>query len=494
MQHAGTFRVIAVPAAGVSLFEDWRYERNPEATELKVATYNTLFNSESFDASKYKNIANLLGTRGSLDPLHHRIEERLDQAPFQWESDVIGMQEVIKEHDDNTPDDKYTAVMLDELKLRGPLDWTFAQGCGETWDCVVVGGCSDGPGMNPTFVNSNFFPTELPASAYFSSAAKKRADCYDRDGHPYYNECHLSKQGMGDGDTYNYATTAKVAEWRGGADDRLIAMFNVHMEASKGPKDFAPRVGEIRSLLKIMDRLLEADHLAFNRAAETDEHKPSPLHHQNRAIIMGDWNVCAHECGEHYWMVRMLREHFGYAVDVSMVLPDANGSLKQTMHTGDFGYGAGEVPIGYQHMTSDDPRPGPAWLACQVDPRPLGLQRVPVVGHRLAQQEVDGGQGGRAAVHDRARREWLGVRRSCLVVCVYERQKLRVTDEPVRPRRRDVAPRQLRDARSVGHAKGYVPHYSLGCDGSSHGGLSAGAPALHSDHRPMGARLRIWSR
>ncbi|WP_437896648.1 hypothetical protein [Sorangium sp. So ce124] len=365
VQHAGTFRVIAVPAAGVSLFEDWRHERNPEATVLKVATYNTLFNSESFDASKYANIANLLGTRGSLDPLHHRIEERRDQAPFQWESDVIGMQEVIKEHDDNAPDDKYTAVMLDELKLRGPLDWTFAQGCGETWDCVVVGGCSDGPGMNPTFVNSNFFPTELPASAYFSSAAKKRADCYDRDGHPYYNECHLSKQGMGDGDTYNYATTAKVAEWRGGADARLIAMFNVHMEASKGPKDFAPRVGEIRSLLKIMDRLLEADHLAFNGAAETDEHKPSPLHHQNRAIIMGDWNVCAHECGEHYWMVRMLREHFGYAVDVSMVLPDANGSLKQTMHTGDFGYGADEVPIGYQHMTSDDPRPGPAWLACQ---------------------------------------------------------------------------------------------------------------------------------
>jgi hypothetical protein len=46
----------------------------------------------------------------------------------------------------------------------------------------------------------------------------------------------------------------------------------------------------------------------------------------------------------------------------------------------------------------------------------------------------------------------------------------------------------------AGDAKGYAPSYSLGCDDSPYGGIKAGAPALHSDHRPMGVRLRIWSR
>jgi hypothetical protein len=50
------------------------------------------------------------------------------------------------------------------------------------------------------------------------------------------------------------------------------------------------------------------------------------------------------------------------------------------------------------------------------------------------------------------------------------------------------------DRGSVGCTKGLAPNDSLGCDGSPHGGLNAGAPALHSDHGPMGARLRIWSR
>jgi hypothetical protein len=34
----------------------------------------------------------------------------------------------------------------------------------------------------------------------------------------------------------------------------------------------------------------------------------------------------AHTCGEHYWILQKLRQHYGYAVDASMYLLDANGN------------------------------------------------------------------------------------------------------------------------------------------------------------------------
>lgn len=51
------------------------------------------------------------------------------------------------------------------------------------------------------------------------------------------------------------------------------------------------------------------------------------------------------------------------------------------------------------------------------------------------------------------------------------------------------------DAGSVANdARSYAPNYSLGCDDDPTGGTRPGAPAMHTDRRPMGARLRVWSR
>jgi hypothetical protein len=113
-----TYRVVATALVpGVTLFGEWRYERNPEATELKAVSYNTLYNSldvftDYYDNNKYKNVANLLGTRGSIFPLAFRVEERPDQAPFQWEADVLALQEVMKGPDDNSPGDEYDDPVL----------------------------------------------------------------------------------------------------------------------------------------------------------------------------------------------------------------------------------------------------------------------------------------------------------------------------------------------------------------------------------------------
>lgn len=494
-----SYRLVATYVApGVVVAGGWNYERNPEATELGVATANTLYRRLPFDDNKYKNTADLLGTRGSIISSEARVEERADQAPFQWDADIIGMQEVAKT---SNWDNRLTDVMLDELRLRSSVLWTYAQGRGETW---VGESFSDGPGMNPIFVNSQATTGAMPSSVYFSAAAKAAAGCSDNGGISNYAECHLSEQGLGDGDIYNYATAARAGSWRGNGSDRPIAVFNVHLEASEGPKDFAPRLGEVRSLMNKVDALLAAEPSAFNRAVG-DTTRTSPHHAQNRFIVVGDWNIRAHECGEHYWILRMLRERYGYAVDVSMARTDAAGSLKQSMHTGDAPY-VGEVPGGYQHMWTTDPRQPPAWTSWQSTHTHAYDSAFPwwATDWRSKTSTPDKA-GERLSMIVLVGRGWADDD----PVLDYSVMSDSNYPSPMNPHSRGVemwrphideplsgAVYQLcTDAGSVANdARGYAPNYSLGCDSDPAGGTNPGAPALHTDHRPMGARVRVWSR
>ena len=487
----GIYRVLTTKhVSGITEFADWRHERNPEATEVKVVAYNTLYISNSFDTNKYKNVANLVGTRGRIYSSSFEVEERLDQAPFQWEADVLAFQEMEKEGSDNDPGNKYSDIVRAELDARSSLRWTYSQGRGETW----TGGFGDGPGMSPVFVNSNFYPGASNTGVYFSSAAKSAAGCSDDGGNAYYGECHLSEQGLGDGDIVNYATAARFSAWRGGTDDRPVAVFNVHMEASDGPKDFAPRVGELRTLIDKIKKLLSAQHTAFNRAPSSATDRASPKHYQNRIIILGDWNIRAHECGEHYWMLRMLRQQFGYAIDVGMAMTNSSGDLRQGMHVATGGYLPSDVPANYQHMWTTDPRNPFAWIGWQKDPNYSSSSRFPwwatdwrdkttkpnKAGERLSMIALVG----KGWAYDDPALSYAVMADSSYV-------------SPMNPEGRGVEMYKgdCGDPGSVPFSsQSYAPTYSLGCDGFVNGGTSPGAPAVHSDHRPMGARLRIWSR
>jgi hypothetical protein len=223
-ETAGVYRIVTSNEVdGVRVFDEWRAERNPEATEIKAVTYNVLYNSHSFDLEKYRNIANLLGTRGSILPATQRVEELPEQGPFEWEADVLGLQEVEKGYDGNRPDNKYTNFIHEELDARSSLKWVFAQGRGETF---YGGGLLDGPGMSPILLNSNVAPTNAQGGPFFNLFAKSYAGCTlvapftQVPVNPEYMECHLEEQGMGSGEIKNYATAARLSAWRGGDDDR----------------------------------------------------------------------------------------------------------------------------------------------------------------------------------------------------------------------------------------------------------------------------------
>lgn len=85
----GTYRLrTSNHGAGVRFFHEWRYERNPDASELKVGTYNGYYGLGDH-LNKWKNASNLLATRGEIFANSMEIREETDQAPFQLQRAAV---------------------------------------------------------------------------------------------------------------------------------------------------------------------------------------------------------------------------------------------------------------------------------------------------------------------------------------------------------------------------------------------------------------------
>lgn len=477
---------IADQGIGVST---WSYQRNVTSTELKVVSYNAYFSGNSFNTAKYKNIANLLGTRGEVDTTYSRVSEPMDQAPWQWEADIIGLQEVCKDED-------FSGTVLDELNRPLSLRWEYAQGHGENWFQPDFG--KEGPGMNPLYVNDLFWPDEgSNSSIFYDQSAKDHAGCsptpgcYLDGGSPPQEicpppppermmQCHLSDVSLTTG---NYAVSAKTSVWRDGSADRPVAVFNVHLQASDGPGNFDDRVAELDDLINRIDLLLEADPLTFNSYGSSD-----PMSSGNRIVIIGDWNIRSHECGEHYWMIRRLRDHFGWAIDSAMAVTDGSGGLSLGTHDQGHPY-VGGVPSPYQRATA---APSGEWTAWRSAPTFSWSSVYPwwAVDYR-DKTSGDTHMNERLSMMALVGKGW----QKDNPVVTYSVMNDSNHTSPIHETKRAVEmwrPDDEYDTGSVANDEfGYRPSYSLGKDSYPGGGTKRGAPALHSDHRPIGMRIRV---
>ncbi len=325
--ETGNYRLRTEVAPGMTglVFHPYlQWRRNPDVNEIKVLSHNTLFNADVDSESKYRNSANLFATRGTISASDLSISEPLDQAPFEWDADVIGLQEFIKctnptlccryfygtaciQYDDFY----YAKAFVNEAETRGSLQWEFVKGRDEDW----TWGLGAGPGLGPVFINEKLWPvTNDPASIYFSQADKEgicNGSTLD------YAECFLSASSRYVvGETRTYMIPGRVAAKRYGSNPDLpIAVFNMHFDSEVVT---ARSWFGIDRLISKVKTLMTRNPLAFNREGNT-----SPLSSENRFIIFGDSNLSAHDCGEHYAMLRKLRENFGYAVDVAMAAAPA---------------------------------------------------------------------------------------------------------------------------------------------------------------------------
>ena len=472
--------------------------RNPDIAEIKVATANVLYDPHSSTENELRNYANLLGARGTV--LNTRVLEPKTKGPFQWDTDVFVFQEGNKITSANFPDEGYLEFVKEENQERGTSNWEYVRARDETWDW---GGRGNGPGMGPIYVRDWVWPGVGDGkSIVFSSDAAKNGPnngggCKTQSvniKNGYYFECH-SKEGNDAGEDTNYMSAATIKVYRGGGGDIPVALFNVHLEASDGAADFTTRHGEVTDVINTIKDMIQAQPKAFNPMGERKTKARG-----NRFIVLGDWNTRTHECGEHYWLLRRFREEFGYAVDAAMAMPDLNGKGSLGMHAWDDGYDGTDkdYPKNFQY---------PFWTNADL---PDSWESEDPPDHTVSSKYPWWAATGRTKTHGMRGGErydmiflvGLGWRTDDPLLeykVMVDRNKNKFNSASLMDNtgravnmfghRPACSPNSVYRKGQEGYAAGksYAPNHALGSCGTK-----PGAPALETDHRPVGVRLRVW--
>jgi hypothetical protein len=290
---------------------------------------------------------------------------------------------------------------------------------------------------------------------------------------------------------------ARIAARRLDGDERPVTVFNWHLfHDSEETGRQSERVMNVEEVINRATALIDVFPDAFNKEGVADVKHPN-----NRFILMGDSNGRNHQCGEFTWWVRRLREEFGYVVDVSTAAVDANNRTWDMHYSG--------APLTDNDIGVFGDCNNPFWAATtSPDGAPQGCPFQ--FQHR---QDWNSDQ-------DFSEQSWFpwwaatsrhkdfteraGTRFDTIILV----GRGWADDDPVltyKVMSDNDRPSPANDyagggvemwatlgdctAGAVAANQGYAPGASIhSC------GTSAGAPALASDHKPVGARLRIYAR
>jgi len=472
---AGSYQVLLTDVNGhISFDSKVHIRRNADSTEFKVANINMFYGDIS--ANEPKNVADLLGTRGTVYPSTHQVEERPDQAPYQWQADVVALTEV---HPDHPAD---FSEFRDEAQLRNAPRWAYRNAVNEE------GFNGYNVGRGGVLVSEHMWPSYTdPNSIGHADAALLHAGC----GFPGLG----ASQGCpiwddGDSNRHKHIIPARLRVSRNNPiADRPITVMQVHLHTWED-SGVPHRYKEVQSIAGRIDELLATSctDCQNNARAFNKDNSPDPRASGNRVILVGDFNTYTHHCGEHYYLLRALRERFGYAVDVAMA---AEGSVEYSfgMHNYD-GRTTNGVPW-YWTMGSE-------WASLPVTnpykwvlpPQPSGLNTFPWWARSFKSDTSSPGA---------------GTDRFDMIILVGRGWEL---DDPVRSYAvmqdndkenpfavRDANGNVLGGIEMYHHDSGaggipdsgmnYNPNYSVGA------GTGPGRAAMITDHRPIMARLRV---
>jgi hypothetical protein len=507
-----TLRVVGRDATtpNVRVNHRMRVIRNPDATELTVAVLNMFYHdyngyfpgdclsTPAVTSAEYRNASNLLATRGEIEPAKvatPKVKEPADRAPFQWGADIVHLTEVT----DLVAD--LASVFRDEAQGIGARSWSYAYGADEfAWFL----GYRVHTGYAINLVAENAWPTADSTSILWDDLPEDEAgvedlecersaddayQCRIRDehgGHIFCGPADNCQEGEAQGTT----PVRAMAYGPGNRENIPVAVFNLHPEH----EDRTWRYGDFRDLLNLMHRLLETQPSYFNTASD-----PSTFA-DNRIILLGDLNLESHRCGEHYWILELLRSHFGYAVDLASALPDSNTN-SFGMHNYDAEVTLDNVPTLYQprvdgieNWTDFDDSDPDKWRV----PGSLTLySNFPWWAKTFRGNQSSPGYGGDR--HDAiilVGRGW----ENDDPVRAYEVMQDSIHDGPFT--RHDAAGNPVGVEMFYDGGAGAVPNSGLNynprhdinttCVMGTGTGTGPGRPALMTDHRPIAGRIRIY--
>jgi hypothetical protein len=440
--------------------------------------------------NEYKNAADVLGPRGVVRPSDFSFSDPDVRGPFQWNSDVVAMTEMgdRQNYSDQTVADRgqgMRAAFLNTASSADPQGWGLVQGVTESFP--------NGDGLGSVFVAKSQFPINgtpgsLMLSEYvghmdddsegkcFRDTASARFECMLTDGNP--------------GSSTGFIPAAVKAK---STLDQPILIVEAHLlddGSSFGiRRDVGNRINQTAALNAMIPGLLDRQGHIANRLATPNVPGFFVNSPNTRIILMGDLNLESQNYGEHYWVLKKLRDTFGYALDVAMALDDSPGPK---VGTGMHNVAAGLDDSGCLQTRYE-------WVRL-VD---HGVPRYDLNPH------CDGAQNNslrmawwastwRGAVGNHLLHTSYGPARYDFIILLGRGWEM---DDPVR------AYRILQDADSYENPfapskKGvstwitngssnlpgnYKPRFDIG------DGLNSGSAAWSSDHHPIGATLRIWA-
>ncbi|HEY5933383.1 MAG TPA: hypothetical protein VIU61_02035, partial [Kofleriaceae bacterium] len=284
--------------SAVTFSTNWSMKRNPRYSELKVATTNLLH----WDSPLYehKNISNLFLTRGRRTSTGIRHDN--DQAPFQWNADIVAFQE------------KWGSTYQDilaEAEHQSDLDWHFNYGLSKS---TSISNTYSGLFTHEYLRAGDFV---VPGSRCAFGAPSPYVDA-DHQVRCYHHDSEDGRPSVFH--TYSVPGTVAVRRWNvDGADDQPIMVYNVQFEP--WGQSTGNRIQELDSLIDTIVQHLVNESSAFNN--DTSSLATRPTNAGNRIILVGDFNMYAHEFGENRWLLRRLREKFGFAIDAAAANPDS---------------------------------------------------------------------------------------------------------------------------------------------------------------------------
>lgn len=324
--------VVSAVQPGVHVvFDSYVSQRNAEAATLRIAEANMLYYTLDFDTDmgqvtnhvEYKNIADLLGPRGNIAPGFGFADPGV-RGPFQWNSDIVNLTEMGEgsnsygdqcDGDDDTNEacgmkDAY----LDVARSSDSRDWGHIHGRTEEFAATFDGGgavFAAGSAL-PGWVEQGMKLTSYPAGSDEGEChvSGQQFDCAMSDDWTFY--------------TYRFLPAAVTARSSLG---QPILIVQAHLAAD--PEHHLDRRDQVASMTAMLAQMVEEQGSVVNRTVSSGGAAPDAPN--NRLILTGDMNLYGHSWGEHYELLRTLRETFGYAVDVAMAV---DGSYTDTMATG----------------------------------------------------------------------------------------------------------------------------------------------------------------
>lgn len=443
-------------ASEVEFFPQWRAMRNADASELTVASFNTLYDNGSPHLAKTRNAANLLATRGEIVRRNRAINIRSDQAASEWDADIIGLQELRAGSDDSRYEDYYVDEFAAEAHRRGSRSFEWVRGKDEKYTFGI-------DGRGPVYLSEQLWPGGVAQNIFVPRRTLRAADCNTHSAQNHY-ECSLHGAGVFRA-TYALPAFASVARHRVTTStgriqsDRPITVVNLHLRDN--PEQWDNRITQMNDLLKKLKVMQQQRPQSFNAAGDR-----SRQHYQNRIILMGDFNWSAHHCGEHYWLLKRLRDVYGYAMDVSM-------ASDNDMHDDEGAIGPNGIPGGWTSAKAWSHGLGgfkdyPWWMASYRGKDP-----------KMRQGRSDRYDAivlvGRGWAYDDPVRD-------------YEVQWDRIGKSLMTGRGSGV---EMSIKGDLTGRTGYRPRYNLL---NPRRRTQSGDPALDSDHLPVRARLRLFVR